>query len=313
MHKQPQSVTPDLQMLREQAYHQQRTQPLRPILKNVSRSFFQGSQVWLASPDDPRERSLIDHVADACLFHNIKEIPQIVVVKSRMANAASVIGGGFAFSTGILDHMNEAELRAVVGHELSHHRQRSVDLGVMVGLIGLTEFGTRALRIHPTQWARNTLANLSVFQRVKTELNILMASLVMSSWAINPYRWKMELKSDHDGAQFESPKAMGDALEVLRQENQKIARKEWQESSLPKKIGMVLNMGVSVLFSPLGSHPPTGMRIRLMRHQEARQPAPPPASGLVATYAPGTQIHNPELAGERVEGKDMPAPATIRA
>ncbi len=307
MATQPNTITPELKLLREKTYHQQRTRTLKPLLQAIGRTAFEGSDVWLADPDNPRERKLIDHVVDACLFHGIKEIPQVVVVKTPLANAASAAGGGFLFTTGILDHMNETELRAVVGHELSHHRHRGSDIGMMFGLVALMELGTRKLNIHPVQWFSRNMEHASRFKHYTIEAMALITSNIMAAWAINPYRWKMELKSDRDGAAFESPQSMGGALEVLHRENHALNDKQWQESSPLKKCAIMLNRAIGFLFYPLGSHPPTQVRIRIMRHLEAAAESKNSSGASLYPLTPATRIQSADLTAERVEDKDTRA------
>jgi Zn-dependent protease with chaperone function len=61
-------------------------------------------------------------------------------VNTSIVNAASVGGRGIFFTTGIMKRMPDEQIRAVVGHELGHHRHVFRDQPVLLAIEAAISF-----------------------------------------------------------------------------------------------------------------------------------------------------------------------------
>jgi Zn-dependent protease with chaperone function len=229
----------------------------------------------LANPDVPEERRLIDHVIEGCVEKNIRDIPPICIGHTNIINAASAGGQLIVFTTEIMKRMPREQLRAVIGHELSHHRHAKRDFTVMGLALGLLPEAMYFSKYYPSnlleglyrhgQRARNTALTAAGFA-----IDILVFTLPM-----NIYRLFMEREADREGADYAGARAMGDALQTIQGfEGEARARKEAKAHGADNILTWALQ-GVARVFHfllmPLGSHPPTASRIEAMRAREAAE------------------------------------------
>lgn len=289
---------PDTPNWREAVYAYQRTQQPTRFIAKVAHNFVPNvSRVHMANPDDPKERKLIDMTLDACDFHGITNVPYVMIADTPVLNAASIMGKAFVFTTGIMEHMREGALRAVVGHEMGHHRHSGRDQAVLAGTL-LATLGTGHL-------LNNKINSGISWVMGKTHRALQWPALIASYCALiaaynlpfTPWRWHMELESDRDGAAFAGAGNMADALQTLKDHHRKPKPPEKEQSlfdtcwKYTKKAFMFLTM-------PLGSHPPIDGRVAEMRALQMREPfkelptlAPLYAAGAPAKPVPNSRIH----------------------
>jgi Zn-dependent protease with chaperone function len=258
---------------REEVYAYQRAGKMDRAFMNVARNFGKGAKVHLANPDIPAERQLIDNVLDGCKFYSIRNIPPVAIVDTNIVNAASVGGRGIFFTTGILRAMPPEQVRAVAGHELSHHRHSWRDTPM---LLGIEFFFAELLQRGHVGFGR--IINKVV--KPKRTVGFLVAEAVgifvntaALSTLLTPWRWFMELESDKDGGRFGGFKTMGDALESLK--NKAGELKEKRELTPLQKALKLLGKAMHFMMAPFGSHPPIDYRIKRMRDSEVNLPQMP--------------------------------------
>lgn len=254
----------DSSQWRNEVYDFQRAGKMDRRFRATASAFGKGSAVRLANPDVPEERVLIDDVLDGCVFHKIRQIPPVAIVDTRIVNAASVGGRGIFFTTGIMKKMPPEQIRAIVGHELGHHRHVLRDQPILLALelavvaaIEVMDKSTLSL------WSKLLKPQSGRFAHMGALAAAIATDLMVVSTVFTPWRWFMELDSDKDGAQFGGSRHMADALETLK--NQRSELKEKRELTLPQKIAKAMLKVRGFIVNPWGSHPPMDWRIKRVR------------------------------------------------
>jgi predicted Zn-dependent protease len=164
---------------------------------------------------DPRLQAQVQQVGErlAARSHRPQLQYTFTVLDSPQVNAFALPGGYIYITRGILAHLNsEAELAAVLGHEIGHVTARhavrqysaalAANIGVAVGSIFVPELGTRA---------------------AQTLVNVIGGAL------LSGYGREHELEADHLGAEYLArtdydPKAMIEVIGLLK--NQELFEKE---------------------------------------------------------------------------------------
>src|ERR1044072_1579398 len=88
---------------------------------------------WMARPEVEREKYLIDLAAALSPKMGITTPPQIIMYRSDYPNAASTMAGRGLMASSVFDIMTPPEVKALLAHELSHHRHKGRDALVMWG------------------------------------------------------------------------------------------------------------------------------------------------------------------------------------
>ena len=193
--------------------------------------------------------------------------PEVGIYNSPDANAfatgASQNSALIAFSSGIIDKLNEDELAAVAGHELSHIT--SGDMVTMTLLMGIVNtFVMFFARIIGDIVDRVVLKNEDG-RGIGYFVATIAAELVLGLLASTIVMWfsrRREFRADEAGADLAGKQAMIGALNRLRAE-QNI------ESEMPKAliafgINGGLKEGLAALFM---SHPPLEVRIAALQQR----------------------------------------------
>jgi len=165
--------------------------------------------------EDPALQGYVREVGErlAARSHRAHLQYHFTVLDSPEVNAFALPGGYVYITRGILAHLNsEAELAAVLGHEIGHITARHAvrqysaaiagNLGIAVGTIFVPELGSRA---------------------AQTLVNVIGGAL------LSGYGREHELEADHLGAEYLArsgyePKAMIDVIGLLK--NQELFEKE---------------------------------------------------------------------------------------
>ncbi len=302
---------------REQVYAYQRQHKPDEFAASAAGKFVDHvKSVRMANPDIPAEKKLIDDVLDACDFHGIKNIPYTMIADTPVLNAASIGGKAFVFTTGIMNTMPEASLRAVVGHEMGHHKNSRRDTLTFSGII-FASFAANIAFAEKIKAARSWMtANIKPFLKwpaiVASEVALIMAFAL----PFTPFRWNAERESDREGAAFSSPDAMADALQYLK--SQPRAKHTQEDFS----IGRIFWRALHFLTFPFGSHPPIDSRIQAMRELAAKHasshhsqtsaapltsPAEHETQRLFASGAPPAKL----VSGDRTASRLTPEEAVL--
>ena len=219
--------------------------------------------------DNPK---LFDLIQEVCIASGLP-MPKVAIVSDRAPNAFATGRDEkhalIAFTTGILEVMDRAELQGVIAHEMSHVANRDT----LVSAIAATTAGAIALisdLLMRVMWFsggrdRDENNNSNPIAMVASLLVLLLAPLaaVLLRSAISR---KREALADATAVSFtRNPAGLRKALEVLQADNTVVDQRStavahiWIESPLDSS-------SVSKLFA---THPPLAERIAVLRAMEA--------------------------------------------
>lgn len=222
-----------------------------------------GAQV-ISSPGNETERWLLNTVNRQAKQSGVG-MPEVAIYQSPEMNAfatgASKNSSLVAVSSGLLQQMNQREIEAVLGHEISHIANGDmVTLTLIQGVINtfviffarvIAGIINSALKGGDSQGSGlSGLVYYGIVIFLEIVFGILASTIVM--W----FSRQREFRADRDAARLESPYAMIAALEKLDN------NAESQLDSSLEAFGIASKSSVSEWFM---SHPPIYKRIAVLR------------------------------------------------
>jgi heat shock protein HtpX len=202
-------------------------------------------KAWLARPEVPAEKQLIDTVEALCARMHIDKLPKIFILDSPVPNAASVVGGSIVINTNSMQILEANEMEALLAHELSHHRHAGRDVPVTLGLPWAYNIGSAVMR---SKIGANLDKQLA-FSKVDSVGLIATNRLIPMAWMR-----RNEFEADFEAALATNPKYMSAALEVL-------------EKRIAQLVPPRLN-AMRMKDSYFSTHPPTPRRLDLLKRME---------------------------------------------
>lgn len=246
--------------LHAQAYEQQRAAEPNSAIQAAVWAHFGTGDIRPVRPDTEAGKDLIDRVVDICIAKKIRNLPDIFIINSPVANAASVSGHSLIITTRLLEIMSPEALSAIIGHELSHHRHFMRDAAAISTLSMVGAWAARRAMLAGT----SQLSSASMFNnRLLQNAGLYLADFLGLTLPIVPYRHFMEYESDREGAQATQPQQMIEALRTLEAEMQAKNGLIQPERSLGNRI-------VKILTYPFSTHPPMDKRIATLEKMQPK-------------------------------------------
>ncbi len=217
----------------------------------------------IQNPSSPAERWLVETVAAHARAVGIG-MPEVGIFESPQPNAfatgARRDAALVAVSTGLLQSMNEKEIQAVLGHEISHVANGDmVTLTLIQGVVNtFVIFLSRIVgnlidkTIFRSEEGRGPAYFISV---IIAEIVLgFLASLIVLAFS----RWR-EFRADRGGAQLAGTGNMIGALEALKSAHAPLPSKQFAS------FGIASGQTVGGLQRLFMSHPPLDERIAALR------------------------------------------------
>lgn len=228
-----------------------------------------------ANASDPRERQLLDRIAQLSRNAGLTRVPPLYVTSAQSPNAfASGLGESSAFvcvTQGLLDTMSLDEISGVIGHELGHVKHGDIRLNTIVNgmtttltllclaieILGRTGAGGSRNR-RDNQGAGLGAIILLAAVLMRPFISIISALLQM---AISR---KREFAADAFAVQVNgSSRGIGDALEDLGRMEKRMTRQDAAELGGSQLASMYFSFPkIGELFA---THPPLEERVRRIR------------------------------------------------
>jgi heat shock protein HtpX len=212
------------------------------------------------------------------LFHMVREVsrasgmpmPRVYIVENASPNAFATGRNPqravVAFTTGILDLLNERELRAVVGHEMAHVKNRDILTSSIVATIA----GAISMIAQVLMWS-SILGGRQHQNPIVALVVILIAPMAATLIQLGISRTR-EYAADEVGARVtRDPLALASALEKLKMG---IAARPMEPTPAQEAVSALYianpfrSKGLANLFS---THPPLDERIRRLREMSGRR------------------------------------------
>ena len=209
--------------------------------------------------DDPKLFSIVERVAERAGM----PVPRVYLIESQQPNAfatgRSPKHAAVAVTTGVRALLTDRELRAVLGHELAHVRNRDTLTSAIVATIAsaISIIGFIGL------WFGGGRRN-GVLALVAVILAPIAAGVIQM--AISRAR---EYQADRDGARFvQDPEALASALARLEDGAERAPMQVAQSTAHLYIVNPLRGVSMGGLFR---THPPTEERIRRLREMRPDQ------------------------------------------
>jgi heat shock protein HtpX len=219
---------------------------------------------------EPRLHSLIEEVAARAGMPK----PKVYVIDNDTPNAfatgRSPKHAAVAVTTGIMGLLDERELRGVVGHELSHVRNRDILINTMVATVA----GAITMIAWMLQWTLIFGGGRRDSRNNPLGMIALLATIILAPLAATLIRLAIsrsrEYEADASGARMvHDPEALASALEKL---HMGVQRRPMPENGVTQAtahmyiVNPLRAEGLATLFS---THPPVEERVARL-HRMAR-------------------------------------------
>ena len=209
--------------------------------------------------DDPKLFSIVERVAERAGM----PVPRVYLIESQQPNAfatgRSPKHAAVAVTTGVRALLTDRELRAVLGHELAHVRNRDTLISAIVATIAsaISIIGFIGL------WFGGGRRN-GVLALVAVILAPIAAGVIQM--AISRAR---EYQADRDGARFvQDPEALASALARLEDGAERAPMQVAQSTAHLYIVNPLRGVSMGGLFR---THPPIEERIRRLREMRPDQ------------------------------------------
>jgi heat shock protein HtpX len=246
-------------------------------------AYFQGDSILLgmagakkvSSTDAPRLYNVVEEMKIAS---GLEKIPDVYIIDDPALNAFATgrdpSRASVAITTGLLQKLNRDELQGVIGHEISHIKNRDVLLmsitSVMLGTIVILSWYASRVMIYGSMASsgrRSSSRNgggggqaiVLVVGLVLMILAPIMAQLIY--YAISR---KREYLADASSALYTRyPEGLASALEKIGTSTHQL--KSANQATAPMYIANPLNKEGMKLSDLTSTHPPISERVRILR------------------------------------------------
>ena len=225
-----------------------------------------GTQV-IETPQNAAEQWLIQTVADLSSRAGIK-MPEVGIFPSHQSNAFATGWNKndalVAVSTGLLERMNQDELRAVLAHEIGHVANGDmVTLALIQGVINT--FVMFFARVIGNFVDRNVFKNESDSPGIGYFVTSIVMDIVLGILASSIVMWfsrVREYRADEAGARLAGKNAMISALLRLQDEQQMPDQMPQEMKAFAISSGQEQRFSVAALFH---SHPSIEQRVAALQ------------------------------------------------
>ena len=218
----------------------------------------------ISESDNPRYYKIVQKLAkDAKL-----PMPRVYIINDSAPNAFATgrnpEHASVAATTGLLDVMDDRELRAVMGHEMSHVKNYDIRISMitfgLVSLVGfIADFGIRVLFYSDRDEENNSPIG-ALFVLVTLILSPIVASLAQMGIS----RQREYLADTSSAALTGDPDSMIDALRALDEH----ARPMRQQNVASEAMYIANPLRKSVLSRLFSTHPPIESRIERLENSK---------------------------------------------
>ena len=218
----------------------------------------------ISESDNPRYYKIVQKLAkDAKL-----PMPRVYIINDSAPNAFATgrnpEHASVAATTGLLDVMDDRELRAVMGHEMSHVKNYAIRISMitfgLVSLVGfIADFGIRVLFYSDRDEENNSPIG-ALFVLVTLILSPIVASLAQMGIS----RQREYLADASSAALTGDPDSMIDALRALDEH----ARPMRQQNVASEAMYIANPLRKSVLSRLFSTHPPIESRIERLENSK---------------------------------------------
>jgi heat shock protein HtpX len=244
-------------------------------------TYFQGDSILLGmagakkvGPNDaPRLYNVVEEMKIAS---GLPKVPDIYIIDDPAPNAFATgrdpSKASVAITTGLLQQLNRDELQGVIGHEISHIKNRDVLLmsicGVMLGAIVIISWYASRFMIFGGMSGRRSSSRDSGggLQALVLVIGLVLMILapIMAQLIYYAVSRKREYLADASSALYTRyPEGLASALEKIGASTHQL--KSANQATAPMYIANPLNKEGRKLSDLTSTHPPISERVRILR------------------------------------------------
>jgi heat shock protein HtpX len=235
------------------------------LLSRVLAKWLQGVKVIDPNTTDPGARRLVETVHQLAHNAGLSTMPEVGFYESPEVNAfatgPSRSRSLVAASTGLLNHMNQAEVEGVLGHEVAHIANGDmVTMTLIQGVVNafvmfFARIAAMALtsRGNDDNRGGNTFAYFMLVQVFQVAFSFLGA--IVTCWFS---RWR-EFRADAGGARFAGKEKMVSALRALQAYHERGLDQVGEQK--PAFQSLKISGSTNAFLTLFATHPPLEERI----------------------------------------------------
>ncbi len=240
-------------------------------LSRVMAKWMMGVQVIQPNTTNPVEKHLLHTVYSLAREAGLKSMPEVGIFQTPEPNAFATgptqSRSLVAVSTGLMNRMNEGELKAVLGHEMAHVANGDmVTMTLLQGVVNaFVMFLARVLAYALSGFGRSRENNSnsgSYGSYVMFTYLFEIVFMILGSLIVCAYSRFREFRADAGGAQFAGRENMISALQTLRSLQEIKDPRADNPAMAAFKISHPAKKGLLHLFA---THPPLEERIERLR------------------------------------------------
>jgi heat shock protein HtpX len=208
---------------------------------------------------------LVQMVARLSRQANLPAVPEVGIYQAHEANAFATgptkSRSLVAFSTGMLEQMNESEIEGVAAHEIAHIANGDmVTMTLIQGVINtFAIFFARVLTFFISQAIRKDEEHGFGFLELAIQIVLEIAFTLLGSIVVAWFSRQREFKADRGSASYAGREKMIAALEKLKRLYPS------QEADASAMAVMKISSKPGGLFKLFSTHPPLEARIRALQ------------------------------------------------
>lgn len=239
-----------------------------------------------ARPADPGQHQQLVNVVDEMAIAAGLKPPKVYVIPSAASNAfatgRSPATASLAITSGLMERLNREELQAVIGHEMGHVKNLdtrfAVLMAVLVGAVAiLCDTFLRRMHLGGRRTGRGGGGQAQIAIYLFIFVLAMLAPLVAKMIQLAMSR-RRELLADNTAVELtRNPNALANALEKIATDPDELqlANRGTQHLFIVNPLNAVsdLKKGATLSSEKSGwfdTHPPIGLRIRLLREMASQ-------------------------------------------
>lgn len=169
----------------------------------VAKRVFGTSEIIAASPS--HHASIIKPLCELCETKGIKDVPKLMIARSPVQNASVTSEGTLIVSEGLVETLNQDEMRAVIVHELDHYKKRETSSVIAHAVGFLADFFVGLFGGRKIDHIIENNSKLQKMPRVGKFISHTIPALGLHYLVVAPthalFRRRSEFEADKEAAQ----------------------------------------------------------------------------------------------------------------
>lgn len=239
------------------------------MLSRVMAKWLQGVKVIDPNTTDPGAKRLVETVYQLARNAGLTTMPEVGYYESPEVNAfatgPSRSRSLVAASTGLLNHMNQAEVEGVLGHEIAHVANGDmVTMTLIQGVVNaFVMFFARIVALALTSRGNddNRGGNFAYYMLVQLfQILFSIFGMIVICWFS---RWR-EFRADAGGARYAGKEKMVNALRALQAYHERGLDQVGEQQ--PAFSSLKISGSTNAFLTLFATHPPLEERIVRLEH-----------------------------------------------